>query len=467
MQLPILSGIYTDEAGQFRTRYPRNLIPVPKSSGISEGYLRHTDGIIFLANITGKMRGAINWNGVLYAALDGNLCKIEENGNIITIGVIEDDYNPVTFDYSFTHLAVCSNKKFFLYDGTTFAQVTDTDLGDVLDFIWVDGYFMTTDGTSIVVTELNDPFSVNPLKYGSSEISPDPILAIKKVRNEPVAVNRYTMEFFGNVGGDTFPFTRITGAQIYKGAIGTHAVCVVNDLLVFVGSGQNEQPAVYSGINGNFSKLSTSEIEQELATYTESDLSKTVVEYKIYNGHIHVLIHLTNKTLIYDISASAATNTPIWYTADSGILETQQYRAKFHTYCYNKWIVGDTLKNQIGYLDDITSTHFGDEIGWEFTTQIVYNDGMGAIFKSLELIATTGRIELGKSPKISTSYSIDGITWSQEKFIDVGTKGNYIKRLMWFLQGSMRKMRIQRFKGTSDAMISIARLEANLEALYV
>lgn len=467
MQLPILSGIFTDEAGQFRTRYPRNLIPVPKASGLSDGYLRHTDGIIFFAETTGKDRGGINWNGILYRALDGNLCKVGEDGTITTIGDIGDDSNPVTFDYSFTHLAVCSNKHLFLYDGTTFAQVTDTDLGNVLDFIWVDGYFMTTDGVNLVVTELNNPFSVNPLKYGSSEISPDPIIAIKKVRNEPVAINRYTIEFFSNVGGDNFPFQRITGAQIYKGAIGTHAVCIVNDLVVFVGSGQNEQPAIYSGINGNFAKISTSEIEQELSAYTEIELSKTVVEYKLYNGHIHILVHLPNKTLIYDISGSSATNTPIWYTADSGINESLQYRAKFHTYCYNKWIVGDTINNQLGYLDDVISTHFGDDITWEFTTQIVFNEGNGAIFKSLELIATTGRIEVGKKPKISTSYSLDGITWSQHKFIEVGTTGNYTKRLVWFLQGSMRKIRMQHFRGNSDSMISIARLEATLEALMV
>ena len=81
---------------------------------------------------------------------------------------------------------------------------------------------MLTDGEFLIVTELNDPFSVSPLKYGSSEADPDPVKAILKLRNEPYALNRYTIEVFDNVGGEGFPFQRIEGAQTQTGkAAGT------------------------------------------------------------------------------------------------------------------------------------------------------------------------------------------------------------------------------------------------------
>jgi hypothetical protein len=101
--------------------------------------------------------------------------------------------------------------------GSTLVQVTDPDLGVVLDVVWVDGYFMTTDGEFLVVTELVDPTQVNPLKYGSSEVDPDPVVALLKLRNEVYALNRNTIEVFDNVGGLLFPFQRIDGAQIQKG----------------------------------------------------------------------------------------------------------------------------------------------------------------------------------------------------------------------------------------------------------
>ena len=72
---------------------------------------------------------------------------------------------------------------------------------------------------------------------------------------------------------------------------------------------------------------------------------------------------------------------------------------------------------------------------------------------------------LGKNPQISTSYSLDGKAYSQEKFISVGTIGNTKKRLAWFQQGHMRNWRIQRFRGDSDAHVSYVRLEAQIEAL--
>jgi hypothetical protein len=104
-------------------------------------------------------------------------------------------------------------------------------------------------------------------------------------------------------------------------------------------------------------------------------------------------------------------------------------------------------------------------VRWEFGTLIVYNESNGAIFNEMELVSLTGSIVLGKNPKISPSYSLDGQTYSQEKFISVGTIGNRQKRLAWFQQGHMRNWRIQRFRGDSDAHVSYVRLEAQIEPL--
>lgn len=466
MQIPILSGIYTDSAAQVRTAYPRNLIPVPKKSGLSDGYLRHTDGIVLYGIGPGIDRGGINWNGSLYRVMGTQLIRILSDGTYTPIGDVGAG-GQCQFGYSFDYLAISSNGNLFLYNGSILAQNTDPDLKTVIDFVWIDGYFCTTDGTFIIVTDLNNPFSVNPLKYGSSEANPDPIMALTKVRNELTAINRYTIEFFDNIGGDFFPFQRIEGAQINKGSIGTHANIVVNDLVVFMGSALNEQISIYGGINGQYQKLATSEIDQQLGKYTETELSQTVCEYKIYNGHIHIMFHLQDKTLVYDMSASQAVGEQVWYYTDSGIIPGTIYKARNHVFCYDKWHVGDPTSSNYGYLTDTISSHWGELIGWEFSTQMIYNEGMGAVFHSLELIGTTGRVPVGSSPTISTQYSLDGITWSQERFINAGNFGQTIKRLVWFMQGFMRNWRIQKFKGTSDAMISVSRLEAKLEPLYV
>ncbi len=76
-----------------------------------------------------------------------------------------------------------------------------------------------------------------------------------------------------------------------------------------------------------------------------------------------------------------------------------------------------------------------------------------------------GRVAFGEAPYIETSYSFDGMEWSQARSISAGVQGQRQKRLAWFQQGSMRNWRVQRFRGTSDAFMSFARLEARLEPL--
>jgi hypothetical protein len=215
MQIPILSGIYTDNGPDLRTSYPVNLVPVPKQSGISAGFLRPGDGIVANGTGPGTDRGGINWRGKCYRVMGTKLVEVASNGAVTVLGDVGGPTNGlVTFDYSFDQLAIASGGRLYYWNETTLTQVTDPDLGTVLDVVWVDGYFMTTDGEFLIVTELSDPTQVNPLKYGSSEVDPDPVVALLKLRNEIYALNRNTIEVFDNVGGDLFPFARIAGAQV-------------------------------------------------------------------------------------------------------------------------------------------------------------------------------------------------------------------------------------------------------------
>lgn len=465
MQIPILNGVYTNEASDFRVAYPYNLVPVPVDQGISKGYLRPGDGIMaFTADGPGLDRGGINWNGSCYRVMGTSLVVVNDTGVITTLGVIPGS-DRVRFDYSFDYLAIRGDGKLFLYNGVL-TQITDPDLGICIDFIWVDGYFMSTDGEFICVTELTNPFSVLPTKYGSSESDPDPVLAVLKLHNEPTVLNRYTIETFNNVGGDNFPFSRVDGALISKGTIGTNACCVFMDNIAMVGGGRNEAVSVYLASNGQYARLATREIDLILTEYTESELSVIKVESRVDKGHELLLIHLTDKTLVYDGNASKVVGEPVWYIFGSG-LEPVQYRAQNLVQCYNKWLVGDPQTPKIGRLTTDVTSHWGQQIGWEFSTVIIYNESAGALFHELQLITLSGRVDHGVNPLISTRYSLDGETWSQPKFITAGMQGERLKKLCWLGQGSMRTWRIQKFNGTSDSRLSVARLDARLEPLAV
>lgn len=468
MQVPIVSGIFTDGSPSLRTAYPLNLQTVAEASGVSNSYLRPADGIISDGTGPGVDRGGINWNDVLYRVMGSKLVSIASDGTTTTLGDVGTDGYPVSLTYSFDRLAIGSNGNLFYWDGTSLSQVVDPDLGGVVDVIWVDGYFMTTDGEFLVVTELADPSAVDPLKYGSSEIDPDPVVGLLKLRNEPHAINRYTIEVFRNIGGTNFPFQRITGAQIQKGAVGTHAVCEFMDSLAFVGSGRHEQVSVYVGGSGQVQKLGTREIDEILMGYTDAQLSSIQIEYRNDRSSELLYVHLPDQTLVYNGTASQALGAPVWNILSSTYAEGNIiYRARNLVWCYSQWCVGDPTSSSFGHLTDTIGTHWGDTVRWEFSTQILFNETRGLIFNELELVTLTGEVAQGASPTISTDYSLDGQTWSQPVNIEAGTIGERLKRLVWFRQGLSRNMRMQRFRGTSDAHLTFLRLDIQTEDLMV
>ncbi|MDZ7905166.1 MAG: packaged DNA stabilization protein [Cypionkella sp.] len=463
VQVPIVSGVGANGA-DWTTQFPVNMVPVPKATGISEGFLRPADGIEEIAAGTGVNRGGYRWRNKHYRIMGDKLLVIERSNAVTEIGTIAG-FDFATFTESFDYMAINSGGAIYLYNGTTLSQITDPDLGVSLDVEWINGYFFSTDGEFIVSTDLLNPFSVNPNRYESSEISPDPIVSLQKIRNELYALNRYTIEVFAAIiqPGLKFPFARIDGAQIMKGVIGSRACCEFMQSLAFMGGGTNEASAVWLGQPGQAVRLSTREIDDILRTYSDAVLADAVLESRLDRGHEFLYIHLPDQTLVYDGNASAALQQPIWFILQSGVM--QGYRARGMVWCYEQWNVADPFGTKIGRLTNKISSHYGDLTKWQFSTPIIYNNGMSGQVHQIELVALSGNVAIGDDPLISTEYSADGRTWSQTKQIRAGRIGERLKRMVWYRQGIFRNWRVQRFSGDSRAHMSFARLELQIEEL--
>lgn len=463
-QISLLSGITSDANADWRTSYPVNAIPVPKDTGISKGYLRVAPGLTQFATSTGTCRGSINWNDLNYRVKGTSLVRVNADGTVTTIGTISGS-GPVTFDYGPTYLMVVGDEKAWLYDGATLTQITDIDLGAVIDGCWVDGYYLFTDGEFLIVTELNNPFSIDPMKYGSSEADPDPIKGVLKLRGEVYAFNRYTIELFDNTGGSGFPFTRVESGLIETGCVGTHAKTHFAKTFAWVGSGRNEPCSVYMAVGGAESKIATREVERRLAAYTEAQLAAIEIEAKADRLHQHLLIHLPNETMVYDAAASAVAGEPVWFFLSTGTVGPAAYRARHFTWCYGKWLVGDTEDGRVGYWDETLTTQYEEVAGGQFDTMMLFNQGKGAIVHSLELVCTAGRAPGDDDPTVFHSYTVDGLNWSQERQARIGSAGQTQQRVVFRHCGMMRSFRGERFRWANAAPVSWTRLEAELEPL--
>lgn len=456
MQWPIIKGIYSAQGAEWRTSLPVNLVPVPVATGISEGYLRPAEGIVSQGGTArGVSRGGIVWDGVLYRVLGANLVRVEADGSSTIIGNVQAT-GRAQLAYGFDYLAIAAGGKLWLYDKLVLTQVSDPDLGTVQGVVWVDGYFMTTDGEFLIVTDLDNPFSINPLKYGSSEADPDPVIALIKLRNEVYALNRYTVEVFGNVGGANFPFQRIEGAQIQKGAVGVNACCAFQDTLAFIGGGPNEAPSIYFGGNGQAQRVATRELDKILGEYSLEELSQAQLTERVYEGHTHLIVSLPRHTMVYDAAASAVLQQPVWFQLSSSMDATGPWLADTILRAYDKWTIAHPETGVTAYLTHDVNTHWGAAVQWRFSVPVVYNGGMGAVVHTLELVALTGREE----GTVGTQYSTDGRDWSNPRWVDVSKRN---ARVQWRGQGILRNWRTQRFFSTAN--ITPTRIEATVEAL--
>lgn len=459
--LPLLNGILADESGEFVESLPLNLEPVAIDNKIGRGQLRMTSGSEQFTQGSGLSRGAITWNGVHYRVTGSSLCTVTSDGLIVSLGTIAGS-DSVVMDYSFDRLGIAGGGNLYYFAGGILIQVTDPDLGAVVDMVWMDGYFITTDGKYIVVTELNDPSSVFPLKYGSAEQDPDMIVGLIRIGTELLVLGENSIEFFQNVGGNGFPFKVQKGATVRIGCVGPRAKCEYAQTMAFVGGGRDEANGVHIVGAGTATKISTRAVDRIIAA--EPNPAGIRLESRVFKDEQRLYVHLSGQTLVYMLNASSVFGAPTWYRAQSGF--GKPYRIRDCVPAYGKWICGDTETNAIGLLSDDVSTHFGERANWQFDVGQMYNDGKGAQVHSVELVGLPGR-GIDDDAVVFMSMTRDGRTFSVERGISMGRRGERGKRLQWRPKAMFRLYMGLRFRGMNSNMPGITACNVEAEPLSV
>lgn len=422
MEIPFNKGTKSDLDGDFRTTLPVNYIAVPADNP----YMRSAPGVTKLAELEGVSRGG-HWNERLKSHFRVNgsaLYSVSANGSFESIGVIPG-FGQVSMPYSFNTQAIINDGSLYLYDGTDLKLVTDIDLGAVFDGVWIDGYYWMTDGEFIVISELTDESEVDPLKYGSSEYSPDPIVGVGKTSdNKGIAFNRYTVEYFVNRGTEGFPFQRVAGRAVKGGLVGTHAKCEVAGTYAILGGAKGENVSVHMLGTGRLDKIASREVDEIIKTYSDNELAGSYLESRGEDGHTFVIVHLPNDTLMCDLS------TAEWTILKSGALGDDVWR------CINgvldvrsgKWVYGDKLGGYLGELTESASSQYGIIAEGMIYTPIVYLNGVSISEMSIKNLP--GRGAIGENPRAFFSMSKNGLTWGQEHSFGLGGRGEYNKQFI-------------------------------------
>ncbi|RPF70446.1 packaged DNA stabilization protein [Aurantiacibacter spongiae] len=453
MQVPIQSGVRSSESG-YSTTFPVNLQHEVRESGISKGQLVTTRGATFFATGPGEDRGGAVFKGVHYRVMGSSLISVAADGSIAIIGDVGTDTRPAGFTQDFDRLAIRSAEKLFYYDGADLLKVADFDLGKVLDVDWMDGYFVTTDGEYLVVTDLLDPTSVDALKYGSAESDPDPITGVKVFEEELYGFGRYSVQVFRNVGSTGFPFQNVRGATISVGCVSADAKVRIGQTLAFVGGARDEPIGLYILAGGQATRVSPPEIDDMLVGVDEAAI---VLEARTFGDEQHLVMHLPDRAVVLAIRATGQTGEGAWHIAHSGYFK--RYRPRFAVYCYGRHIVGDIDSTALGVLSQDISEHFGDSIHWQFDAGLLFDQGNGFIVRETELF---GRKPDGDAT-MWLSMTRDGETYSRE--IGRRMTGRREERMHWRPNCRVGQLIGLRFRGVGQ--VAVARCEVTGEALAV
>jgi len=437
MQLPIQSGVRVHK-GVFVPSYPENMEHRVEDSGVSRGQLVTTRGASTRTQGPGTDRGGFAFKDQMYRVMGGRLVRVAPDAVITDLGAI-GGIVAARFAQSFDRLAIAADGRLYLY-GTSLTEVTDPDLGQALDVTWLDGYFITTDGEYIVVTELNDPTAIDPLKYGSAEADPDPVTGLLAHREELVVFGRYSIQFFQNVGSSGFPFRAVKGATIPQGCVSPHAKAKVAGTFAFVGSGKDEPLGLFIAGQGSATRVSDNTIDALLNA--EADPSTISMETRQFGDEQHLIVHLSECSVALSMRGSQEAGDGLWHVLRTG---GGAYRPRNAVWCYNRHWVGDVSGSALGVLDNDLTAHFGQEAGWSFDAGLIYGEGSGMIVSEVRLA--------GHLPRCHLSMTRDGEIWSMER------AGPGI----WRPCTRVRQMCGFRFRGKGRA--AIARFDAEIEPL--
>lgn len=329
------------------------------------------------------------------------------------------------------------------YQTNTFTTITDPDFLGGSTVAMIDGYFFYNQVGSDAFwsSDLNDGTAWNGLNVAKATSKPDKLVALGQTKGELWVFGSDSIEvWYDNANTPGMPFSKRIGSDLDIGCSAAYSIQSVNDSLVFLDSRRFIVMSAYSQFfrqqssGYQLTKLSNEAIDAEIASYPI--VSDAVAS--TYNDNGHIMYEITfpsmSKTWVCDVTLG------MWhektYVDPTNGIEKQ---ALTNFYVQNeKYIIGASLSNNNIYL---VSRNYLDDDGVKIrrkrTTQFIPAGFCELEIAELEVKFNTGIVALGANPGVTLRYSNDsGYTWSSPMERDLGTTGQYGKRIIWGPLGS-------------------------------
>ena len=455
----LIKGDRVSTKTDYRDALSVNMYAVQREILGAKGYMLCYPGLTQVATGSGVDRGA-NYNERFeeqYRVSDTNLIRVNTGGSVDVLGAVPGTLQ-AAMPYSFNTQAVIADGNMFLYSPSGgFEKVTDPDLGEPIDGVWVDGYYFLTDGEFIYHTDITDESSIDPLKFATAEFMPDPSLGVAKTQDNKVMVfGRYSLEYFINVATSNFAFRRVETRAQKIGIVATHAKCESGGNWFITGGRKEESLGVYVVGIGSSEKVSTREIDKILAEYTEPELSDMRMESRSEDGQSFVIVHLPSESLLLNISIMKVFGIEYaWSILKTDVQGDTPYRAINGVFDANRgdWIYGDKYNSNIGKLDNSVCTHYDEIVEWLLFSPLLKLER--ASIDELEFETIPGHTT-SLDATVSTSLTYNGLTYGKEWYELYGAPSDYSKRFIIRRLGYVPDMIGFKFRGASSSRMAFS-----------
>ena len=471
-------GAYTSLSLNADSQSCVNLVPEAVESGQGKGnpVLYLAPGLQLFATIPdpGGIRGMAVGERRLFVVCGDSLFEVFENSTTAYKGAVENDTRIAQMAFNGHEIAIASNQKLWIEDGTGIEQVfftpDGTDRVTARQVAYLDSFFIALD--QIVLGDTDSPRrfhhsgSLNGLlwnaaDYASKEGQPDQLNAILSSHHDLWLFGSQSTEVWRNnysAAPGSFPWERDPGASIHLGIVGEFSHCRLAEGVAWLTGSPRGYCVAMHAQGYQPKRVSTHAIEQEWATYT------TVADAESFsytdNGHHFWVInfHTANRTWVYD-AVTGMWHRRGWWNGTS----LDRHRARCHASVLwpsgqSMHLVGDWANGKIYRMSTSLYADDGVPIHWERTCPHTTEENKRHFFSRMEL-----EMEKATGTTATLSWSNDGgKNFNAGLTSSNGAAGETKTRLHWHRLGSARD-RVFRFSGAATGKTALIDAYVNLQ----
>ena len=385
-----------------------------------------TDGLDAYTTFTngGGVRAMLALTDAQLLAVAGRLVfTVDQEGTSTAIGAVESD-GLVTIARNREAIPrvafVCGGLLYYYYNGT-YAQYTDIPEGmSPISVAHLNGYFSFLTASGLHYASDLDAAEISALSFASAASNPDAGVRNWTRGQDLLIGGTKSIEAWQDVGGDPYPFSRVTAIDV--GVLAAGSVADVDQTSAFVA--HDGTVRILQGYQAQ--RISTHAVERFIAD--EDDPTAMTAASWQSRGHTFYALSGENGTWCYDVA------TQSWHERES--------------YGYSRWRVGSACqfgrKIVAGDYDlayaytmnpdtfrevgnhHVMTMHLPPVHAFPQQTRIPHFGFALDIVPGVGLVSSTDSLA---NPTVILSYSDDGgANWSTEREMSIGAAGQTMTR---------------------------------------